>query len=170
MTGTTQNPRPTGDLGTILNTATLASGILDPDPKVLNVFLVRIVPGFNQTSDNTSNGLANVGSNGLAYWAGPNLPGFTGGQEVLASVLAHEIGHNLGLNHAVISENLMQAGGSANPGQRLTPAQISAVLSSQFVTALPIPEPSTYTIFAVGVAAFIWKRRRGVELVASQAA
>ena len=48
----------------------------------------------------------------MAMWAGPNLFSFNGGREIIASVLAHEIGHNLGLPHIGASQNLMQSGGS----------------------------------------------------------
>lgn len=151
------NPRPTGDLNTIVTNAAAAGGILDPNPNVLNLFMVQIVPGFSQTSNNTSNGLAFVGGNGITFWAGPNLPSFVGGQEVVAAVLAHEIGHNLGLNHIVEAENLMQAGGSANQGERLNAAQIQTALASPFTVA--IPEPASLSALIACIAA-VRRRRR----------
>ncbi len=158
-TGTpgSNNPRSTGDLNTIITAAAAASGVLSTDPNTLNLFMVRIVPGFSQTSDNTSNGLAFLGGNGITYWAGPNLPGFTGGQEVLAAVLAHEIGHNMGLDHIAESQNLMQEGGSANPGQRLNSAQIATSLASSF--SVPVPEPTAGALIALA-GVFTARRRR----------
>jgi hypothetical protein len=135
-------PRPTSDLNTIISSANAEGGVLDPNPKVINLFMVRIVPGFSQTSDNTSNGLAFVGGNGITLWAGPNLTGFQGGREVISSVLAHEIGHNLGLNHLGALENLMESGGD---GERLNAAQISTARNSSLVVA--IPEPSAVLMF-----------------------
>lgn len=143
------NPRPTSDLNTLTSNAATA-GFDDPDPLVLNLFMVRIVPGFSQSSDNSSNGLALVGGNGIAFWAGPNLPSFAAGEEAIASVLAHEIGHNLGLNHVVEAFNLMQAGGSPNEGQQLDSDQIALALASQYT--VPVPEMAVGSFLVFGVA------------------
>ncbi len=137
-TGTPGNnsPRPTGDLSTIRSRAGAAGNVLSADPNVLNVFLVSIVPGSSQLSANSSAGLAYVGSNGVTYYGGSSLLGFAGGREVLASVLAHEIGHNLGLDHNSLNENLMGSGG-ASDGERLTAGQIQTILASRFTVAAP---------------------------------
>jgi hypothetical protein len=139
-TGTPGNnsPRPTGDLNTIRSRAAAAGNVLSGDPNVLNLFLVSIVPGFSQLSANTSAGLAYVGSNGIAYYGGSGLLGFAGGRESLASVLAHEIGHNLGLDHNSLDENLMGSGGASN-GERLSAGQIQTILASRFTVAAPTP-------------------------------
>ena len=68
---------------------------------------------------NSAAGLAFVGGNGITAYVGSNLLTFQSGLEAIASVIAHEIGHNLGLPHIVEAENLMQAGGSPNEGERL---------------------------------------------------
>jgi hypothetical protein len=150
------NPRPTGDLNTIISSANSAGGILDPDPNTLNLFMVNIVPGFPQTNEFTTNGLAFINGNGMAFWAGPELPTFGAGQEVIASVLSHEIGHNLGLDHITEPENLMQAGGSSFPGERLNAVQIATALNSPYT--VPVPEPlMTPALIAIGV--FAWRRR-----------
>jgi hypothetical protein len=128
------NPRPQSDLSTIRSNAAAAGGVLSSDPNTLNVFLVSIVPGFSQLSANSSAGIATVNGNGITYYGGANLTGYTGGREVLASVLAHEIGHNLGLDHISEIENLMQSGGD---GERLNASQIQTILASRFSVAAP---------------------------------
>jgi hypothetical protein len=150
LTGTPgdNDPRSTDDLETIVDSAALA-GVDAANPDTINLFLVRIVPGFSQTSNNTSNGLAFLDSNGITLWAGPNLLSFTNGRDVIASVLAHEIGHNLGLDHIVEAQNLMQGGGSPDDGERLNATQISTALASSF--SVPIPEPATLMLAGLGL-------------------
>ena len=157
LTGTS-DPRPTSDLNTIVSNASSVPGVLSADPNVINMFFVQIVPGFSQTSDNTANGLAFVGGNGVAQWAGPNLTGFEGGREVIASVIAHEIGHNLGLDHITETENLMQEGGAPNQGERLNSSQIATALASNFSVA--VPEPKFPALLALIFAVHLGFRRR----------
>ena len=155
-------PRPLGDLNAI-NTAA-GSPPKNSNPAVLNMFFVDIVPGFSFTSENTANGLAFVGGNGVTQFVGDNLLTFEAGREVIASVVAHEIGHNLGLPHLVEAENLMQEGGSPNPGERLTAADRATILavSGSAGTGLlqAIPEPSGVMFSLLGLAAFAMRRQR----------
>jgi hypothetical protein len=140
-TGTPGNnsPRPTGDLSTIRSQAAAAGNVLSSDPNVLNLFMTSIVPGFSQLSANSAAGLAYVGSNGITYYGGGSLLGFAGGREVLASVLAHEIGHNLGLDHNSLDENLMGSSG-ASDGERLSESQVQTILASRFTVSAPPSE------------------------------
>jgi len=133
------NPRPQSDLNAIRNAASAAGGVLSGDPNTINVFLVSIVPGFSALSDNATAGLATIGGNGIAYYGGENLLDFAGGREILASVLSHELGHNLGLSHNTLSENLMQSGGGGEDGERLSAAQIQTILTSRFTVPAPAP-------------------------------
>jgi hypothetical protein len=132
------NPRPQSDLNVIRNAASAAGGVLSGDPNTINLFLVSIVPGFSALSANATAGLATIGGNGVAYYGGESLLDFAGGREILASVLSHELGHNLGLSHNMLSENLMQSGGGED-GERLSAAQIQTVLASRFTVPAPAP-------------------------------
>ncbi len=154
------NPRPTDDLRTIVTSGD-AAGIGSSNPLVIDMYFVNVVPGFSFTTLNTANGLAFVGAGGVAQFVGSNLLGFAGGRDVIASVVAHEIGHNLGLFHINEAENLMQEGGSMNLGQRFNAAQISAVLDSPFaVTVTAVPEPSSLIALSFVGAGVMLRRRR----------
>lgn len=129
--------RPSGDLDQILSRAA-AAGKVNTVASVLNMFFVNVVPGFAFTSENTSNGIAGVGYDGIAAFVGDNLLTFQNGRDVIASVIAHEIGHNLGLNHAASGgPNLMSPSGTT---EQLTTAQINTVLQSSF------PQPIATTL------------------------
>ena len=142
-------PRPQSDLGTIRNDATSA-GLTNANPSVLNMFMVNVVPGFSPLSANQAAGLATLGGNGIAQYVGTNLLGFLGGREVIASVVAHEIGHNLGLAHNSIAENLM-ATGNITAGERLNATQIANVLNSQFITPVAVPLPAALWLFSAAL-------------------
>src|SRR5262245_7579085 len=119
--------RPTSDLDRILSNAA-AAGKVNTTPSILNLYFVNIVPGFAFTSENTSNGIAGLGYDGIAAFVGDNLLGFQNGRDVIAGVIAHEIGHNVGLNHTTTGgANLMSPQGTT---EQLTTTQINTVLQS----------------------------------------
>ncbi len=151
------SPRPTSDLNTIL-----AAGPNHLDPLVLNVYMVEIVPGFSYTNLNTANGLANIGANGITMFVGSDLLTWTGGREVVASVVAHEIGHNLGLPHLGVDFNLMCGSGVTCEvdGEQLLAGQITTALASQF--SVPIPLPGALWLFGGGIVTLFGVRRRAV--------
>jgi len=153
------SPRPMSDLSQMMIDAS-GDGVLSSDPNVLNMFFVDVVPGSSQNGDNTVNGLAFVGGDGSAMWVGPNLPGFGSGQEAVASVLSHEIGHNLGLGHIVEGFNLMQSSIQPDQGERFSAAQIATSLASSFSVALAVPEPSMMVLWAMSFAVLARARRR----------
>jgi hypothetical protein len=121
--------RPTSDLGSIISGAT-AAGVVNFDPSVLNTFFVNVVPGFGFTSEWTANGIANIGNDGIAQFVGDNLLTWADGRDVIASVVSHEIGHNLGLKHAASGlPNLMSPNGTS---EQLSSTQIAAIFQTTF--------------------------------------
>jgi hypothetical protein len=121
--------RPTGDLNTIFNNARTA-GVLSSDSLTLNLMMVNVAPGFMPLDESTSAGLSFVGGNGMAGYVGDSLLTFDDGRNVIAGVMAHEIGHNLDLGHTASGiANLMSPMGTS---QQLTTTQITMARSSNF--------------------------------------
>lgn len=113
-----------------------SAGVGSSNDLVLDMYFTEIVPQAGNTTENTANGLAFVGANGIAMHVGDNLVDFSAGREIVASVAAHEIAHNLGLSHITTDRNnLMFAPGNERDGDELTPSQRSTIISSRFTTA-----------------------------------
>ncbi len=122
---------------------------------------------FANTLNNTIYGNAWLDDNGSAFDASliANYNGGIGRRDTFA----HELGHNLGLDHFEVAQNLMASGGvraipssvaDINPSgaqlDQLTASQISTLRNSQFVFADNVPAP----LPVVGAAAaFGWSRR-----------
>jgi hypothetical protein len=117
--------RPNSDLTTVVNAGDSA-GIGNSSSLFIDMYFVEIAAGFADTTENTANGLAYVNDNGITMHVGDNLPSFLGGRDVVARVVAHEIGHNLGLDHVSDTNNLM------NDGSDLTVSQITTIVNSSF--------------------------------------
>jgi hypothetical protein len=149
----TAGTRPISDFDLIFVQAS-AAGVLN-NSNVINVIFVDYVPGFPIVSENSSAGLAAVPGNQITMFAGDNLFGFQNGLDVIASVFAHEIGHNLGLDHAANGgDNLMSPSGTS---ERLNASQINTARSSSLLRV--IPEPGAAFIAAAGLLLVINRRR-----------
>ncbi len=130
--------RPSNDLYTVTSQGD-SVGVGHEDPLVLDMYFVEIAAGFRQLPENYANGLAKLGNNGSTVHVGDNLVSYTGGRQVVARVIAHEIGHNLGLPHVNEDSNLMDNGALLNGQQTATAIQsrFSVELPQQFAGLAP---------------------------------
>lgn len=162
------NTRPTSDLSAIINDASTA-GVTNPNATVINMFFVNIAAGFGLLADNFAAGLARVNGNGITQFVGTSLLGSNNNHETIASVVAHEIGHNLGLDHTLFDgiANLMSTGGTTEQlstniqeegGQFVN--QIEVALNSPFSIENPtaVPIPAAFWLF--GSVAFLFFRNK----------
>lgn len=140
--------RPNSHLVSIINNGDSA-GVGSTDATVVDAYFVEIVPGFAQLGANFVAGLARVDRGGLTVYVSDSLPTFTNGRDVVASVFAHELGHNLGLNHtSTTGVNLMDAtGGTA----QLTSSQCDVIFTNNggvdgFDLLQPVPEPGSLVL------------------------
>lgn len=155
------DPRPSADLLTVRSQGD-AAGVGNANPFVLDLYFVRLPAGFSlgDLATNSTAGLGVVGGNGIMVFVGSSLPSIVpGGQEAIASVIAHEIGHNLGLPHVALAQNLMQEGGSPNPGHRLSAEQVTAALNSNLSLPIGVPEPGTFLLLSLVLPLAIRARR-----------
>jgi hypothetical protein len=142
----TTGPRPEGDFDTIFVQASSA-GVLN-NGNVINAIFVDYVPGFPVLSENSAAGLASLPGDQIIVYCGDNLLGFQDGRDVIASVFAHKIGHNLGLDHtAGGSDNLMAEFNGAS--ERLNASQISLARTSSLLRVIPEPGAAMLVGFSV---------------------
>ena len=136
-TGNTSGTRPTSDLETIVDGGD-ANRVGSSNALVIDAYFVQKAPGFGNVGNNTANGLAFVDSSGTAIHVGDNLLGFQSGLEVIAGVVAHEIGHNLSLLHTEAASNLLNSGQTvaSNGNYFLTTGQINSILNSSLTAAV----------------------------------
>jgi len=122
--------RPADDLFDILDNGA-AAGRTSSNALVINMFFVEVVPGTSDAavSEDQANGRAVDGANGVTFHVGDNLVGFEEGRRAVARVAAHEISHNLGLDHVTNSSNLMFP---QVTGTNLTTAQRNQMIDSSF--------------------------------------
>jgi Dual-action HEIGH metallo-peptidase len=117
--------RPITDLNLMMANAQLQGGILHPNPSVINMFFVNVVPGWSLNTANWVNGVGNIGANGIAIFVGSSASAEHAGHWI-----AHELGHNLGLAHTDPIENLMLS--CCRRNSLLTTEQVAAVFQTQF--------------------------------------
>lgn len=122
--------RPFGDAFEIIDRGEEAE-VTNDNSLNINVFFVEIAPGSGDLGENTTNGVALDGENGVTLQVGDLLPTFEEGRRAVARVAAHEISHNLGLEHVPApSNNLLhfpEIGGTL-----LNSSQIDQLIASRF--------------------------------------
>ena len=153
------NTRPGSDLSTVISDGATA-GVANTDPNVINMYFVNIPAAFALSGSNSASGIAILDGNGIMQYVGAGLTGFTGGQEVAASVVSHEIGHNLGLDHIVEAQNLMDVGSVA--GEILNSTQVATALASNLSVIAPVPVPPALVLMLSGLVGLfgVFGRRR----------
>lgn len=144
------NPRPSWDLRAVIREGT-AAGVTHPNSSVVNMFFVNVIPSASALSNTHAAGMAYIGRNGVSQYVGDGLLSSSAGLELIANVVSHELGHNLGLRHSnrldfpEKNQNLMWSsswGPGRRSGQRLNETQKNIALDSSFsvrIASVPLP-------------------------------
>lgn len=133
--GSGSGTRPESDLFSVVADGDRV-GQGSSDPKVVDMYFVAKLPAV-AINDSQVGGYATLGASGLTVEVGSNLIGSTGGQRLIAQVVAHEVGHNLGLDHeGAPAGNLMYGVSGREDYTNLTAAQIRTLIASSITQPL----------------------------------
>ena len=131
-----------GTVAPMMYSAARAEGVATPaGSKVVNAFFFRSVDGYTPPS-NRAVGMAYFDANGTFQALGSQTVSTQINYQVAARLVAHELGHNLGLEHTANNNltNLMLANDpNSSADERLTGSQINAVRSSSLLTPYTPP-------------------------------
>ncbi len=106
------------------------------DPKVVDMYFIAKLPVV-PINDSQVGGFATLDASGLTVEVGSRLIGTSAGQRLIAQVVAHEVGHNLGLGHdGAPAGNLMFGGQGREDATNLTAAQIRTLIASSLTQPL----------------------------------
>ncbi|MEM0896260.1 MAG: PEP-CTERM sorting domain-containing protein [Verrucomicrobiota bacterium] len=143
-------------------------GIVNTVPEVVNMWFVNAVPGALAPGYGSINGIAIVDGEGAAVSAHPSLLTDFGvaGLEAIAGVTAHELVHNLGLDHITDTNNLLNV---PVVGHELTAGQVSTIFTDDplrfdgfdlLVEVAVVPEPGPAFLLLLAFGAIFSRRGR----------